>query len=98
MANELSVLPSRAFWRLVSIARPNPLRDSAELPCHILRRRVGDVDDVLGAEGDLGAEAQVYVVARLERGRLVVQDADVPVADALRDDHPHPLAIDDRLT
>ena len=50
---------------------------------------VNDIDDVLRAERYFLADAQIDALTRLERRRLVVQDANIQISDALGDDHPH---------
>jgi hypothetical protein len=50
---------------------------------------------MLRLEGNLGPEAEIHVVGRLEALRLRVQDPDIGVADPLGHDDPHPLSLND---
>ena len=66
-----------------------------ELPLNIIRRWIGYIDYVLGTERHFRAEAQVSAVTRFASCRLVIQNPNVLLADAIRHNDPHPLSVDD---
>jgi hypothetical protein len=77
-----------------SIPRPNTFRRLAQLPFNIFRGWLTNVGNVPGLKRHLGPEAKINVVGLFQTRGLIIQNADIDVANLLRHDDPHPFALD----